>query len=82
MRFDDIADAHALRQRSSLLGQAARLEERTHEQLEELISLAIRTELREEQAFSNGEHVYRVARLAELLAHETSYSEVDRFKFA
>ncbi len=36
--------------------------------------LAIRAELREEDTFSNGEHVYRVARLSELLALEADCS--------
>lgn len=76
--LDAVADAHVRSQRDLLLEQMARREEKTHERLEGLISLAIRTELREEEAFSNGEHVFRVARLAELLADEANCSENDR----
>ena len=58
-----------------MLTQAARLGAAENERVENLVGLAIRAELREEETFSSGEHVYRIARLAELLAREAGCSE-------
>ena len=68
--LDDLAVARAKEHRSTLLAQAAHLGAAANERIEHLVGLAIRAELREEDTFSNGEHVYRVARLSELLALE------------
>ena len=72
--LDDLADARAKEHRSTLLAQAAHLGAVSDERIEHLVGLAIRAELREEDTFSNGEHVYRVARLSELLAREANCS--------
>ena len=72
--LDDLADARAKEHRSTLLAQAAHLGAAADERIEHLVGLAIRAELREEDTFSNGEHVYRVARLSELLALEADCS--------
>ncbi len=72
--LDDLADARAKEHRSTLLAQAAHLGAASDERIEHLVGLAIRAELREEDTFSNGEHVYRVARLSELLAREADCS--------
>ena len=72
--LDDLADARAKEHRSTLLAQAAHLGAASDERIEHLVGLAIRAELREEDTFSNGEHVYRVARLSELLALEADCS--------
>lgn len=76
-KFDELADAHVRGQHTLLLEQAARLEEKALKELEDLVELAIRAELREEHAFSKGEHVYRVSRLAELLAQAANCSNED-----
>ncbi len=68
--LDDLAEARAKEHRSTLLAQAAHLGAAADERIDHLVGLAIRAELREEDTFSNGEHVYRVARLSELLARE------------
>ena len=73
--LDDLADVRAKEQRSTLLAQAAHLGAASDERIEHLVGLAIRAELREEDTFSNGEHVYRVARLSELLAREAHCSD-------
>ncbi len=73
--LDDLADSRAKEHRSALLAQAAHLGAASDERIEHLVGLAIRAELREEDTFSNGEHVYRVARLSELLAHEANCSD-------
>ncbi len=73
--LDDLADARAKEHRSTLLAQAAHLGAAADERIEHLVGLAIRAELREEDTFSNGEHVYRVARLSELLAREAGCSD-------
>jgi putative two-component system response regulator len=73
--LDDLADARAKEHRSTLLAQAAHLEAAVDARIEHLVGLAIRAELREEDTFSNGEHVYRVARLSELLAREAHCSD-------
>jgi putative two-component system response regulator len=73
-KLDDLADARAKEHRSTLLAQAAHLGAAADERIEHLVGLAIRAELREEDTFSNGEHVYRVARLSELLAREADCS--------
>lgn len=70
LRLDDVAAARVRAHESSLLTKELRRELAVHDQLDRLVSLAIRAELREEEAFSTGEHVFRVARLAELLARE------------
>ena len=75
--LDDLADARAKEHRSTLLAQAAHLGAVSDERIEQLVGLAIRAELREEDTFSNGEHVYRVARLSELLAREAQCSDED-----
>ena len=72
--LDDLAVARAKEHRSTLLAQAAHLGAAADERIEHLVGLAIRAELREEDTFSNGEHVYRVARLSELLALEADCS--------
>jgi putative two-component system response regulator len=72
--LDNLADARAREQRSSLLTQAAHLGAVSDERIEHLVGLAIRAELREEDTFSNGEHAYRLARLSELLALEADCS--------
>ena len=72
--LDDLADVRAREHRSTLLAQAAHLGAAADERIEHLVGLAIRAELREEDTFSNGEHVYRVARLSELLAREAACS--------
>ena len=72
--LDDLADARAKEHRSTLLAQVAHLGAAADERIEHLVGLAIRAELREEDTFSNGEHVYRVARLSELLAREAECS--------
>ncbi len=74
-RLDDLADARAKEHHSTLLAQAAHLGAAAGESIEHLVGLAIRAELREEDTFSNGEHVYRVARLSELLAREANCSD-------
>ncbi len=73
--LDDLAVARAKEHRSTLLAQAAHLGAAAVERIEHLVGLAIRAELREEDTFSNGEHVYRVARLSELLAREAECSD-------
>lgn len=73
--LDDLADARAKEHRSILLAQAAHLGVAADERIEHLVGLAIRAELREEDTFSHGEHVYRVARLSELLAREAECSD-------
>ena len=73
--LDDLADARAKEHRSTLLAQAAHLGAASDERIEHLVGLAIRAELREEDTFSNGEHVYRVARLSEFLALEADCSD-------
>ena len=75
LELDDLADARAKEHRSTLLAQAAHLGAVADERIEHLVGLAIRAELREEDTFSNGEHVYRVARLSELLAREANGSD-------
>lgn len=69
-QLDHLADARAREQLSNLLAQAARHTAATDQRLEDLVCMGIRAELREEDTFSNGEHVFRVARLAECLAQE------------
>ena len=75
LELDDLADVRAKAHRSTLLAQAAHLGAAADERIEHLVGLAIRAELREEDTFSNGEHVYRVARLSELLAREAHCSD-------
>lgn len=70
LELDHLADARTREQLSSLLAQAARKHAAMDQQLQDLVGMAIRAELREEDTFSNGEHVFRVARLAECLAQE------------
>ena len=74
LELDDLADVRAKAHLSALLTQAAHLGAAADERIEHLVGLAIRAELREEDTFSNGEHVYRVARLSELLAREADCS--------
>ena len=73
--LDYMADARSQRYFNSLRVQAARSVIVTERQVEALVELAIRAELREEDTFSHGEHVYRVARLAQLLAHAANCSD-------
>ena len=72
--LDDLADARTRGYFDTLRVQAARSAIATDQQVEVLVELAIRAELREEDTFSTGEHVYRVARLSELLAREANCS--------
>jgi putative two-component system response regulator len=73
--LDALANARANDHHSRLLTQAAHLGVAADGRIEHLVGLAIRSELREEDTFSSGEHVYRVARLAELLAREAGCSD-------
>ena len=73
--LDDLADARNRSYFDTLRVQAARSVMATDQRVEALVELAIRAELREEDTFSNGEHVYRVARLSELLAGEAKCSD-------
>jgi len=73
--LDDLADARNRGYFDTLRIQVARSVVATDEQVEDLVTLAIRAELREEDTFSHGEHVYRVARLSELLAREANCSD-------
>lgn len=75
--IDDLADARNRGVFNALQMQAARSAVATDAQIEDLVALGIRAELREEDPFSQGEHVYRVARLAELLANEAGCSAAE-----
>ena len=70
IHLNGLAATHLQTYQSNLSVQGLRLELEISDRLERLVTLAIRAELREEETFSTGEHVYRVARLAELLAQE------------
>ena len=73
--LDYLADARNRGYFDSLQVQVARRIVAADQRVEDLVALAIRAELREEDTFSNGEHVYRVARLSELLAREAECSD-------
>jgi putative two-component system response regulator len=73
--LDYLAEVRARGYFDVLQVQAARSVTASDQQIESLVELAIRAELREEDTFSHGEHVYRVARLSELLAREAECSD-------
>jgi HD-GYP domain-containing protein (c-di-GMP phosphodiesterase class II) len=73
--LDDLAEELRRKQFDSLLTHTARSNASLDRRLEDLLAMAIRAELREEEAFSTGEHCYRVARLAQYLADEACCSK-------
>ena len=72
--YDALADAQLRDRQKELQEQTQKMVWSRSERLQRLIDIAIRAELREEEPFSDGQHAYRVARLAELIGSQVNCS--------